>query len=190
MKHLVLFFIGIVALSFNYKLKAQTGTNTLPALFFNADIKNFDSTLITYYKANKNLTYFYVNSLFNSPGGQSNGNDESFHKFFFRHPFHINEDSVSGYLFIETRKTKGIEKITFLTLTYDKLNEKRATSLFNHLFKIFSEYYTKNESELRLGIRNDAKHFNFRPLKLRGDLVIKTISQEPEYNVILTLFSK
>ena len=189
MKTFIFVSILFVSLSLSKQLKSQNISDTLKGLYFNAPLNKFDSSLIGSLKAEKKLTYFYINPIFQFAPSDIT---DFFHKFIFKKPFILNGDTLSGYLFLHVKKMTESENAISLSVTYDSLDEKRAKSLFNYLFKIFSNYYSKNESELRLGIRADSKYFNFSQIKLGGDLYLKNRgnNDRPEYEVILTLFSK
>ncbi len=182
-------FLLILFIGLSKQLKSQDISDTLKSLYFNAPLNKFDSGLIGVLKAEKDLTYFYVNPLFQF--APSNIND-FFYKFFFKKPFMINGDTLSGYLFLHHKKTTQSENVISLSVTYDSLDEKEAKSLFNYFFKLFANNYNKNESELRLGIRTDSKYFSFNKINLGAYLYFnnRVSSNKPEYEVTLTLYPK
>ena len=182
-------FVFILFFGLSKQLKSQSISDTLKNLYFNAPLNKFDSSLIGVLKAEKNLVYFYINPIFQFAPSDIN---DFFYKFLFKKPFMLNGDTLSGYLFLHHKKMKEFENAISLSVTYDSLNEKRAKSLFNYLFTLFSNYYNRNESELRLGIRTDSKYFSFNQINLSADLYLKNTGSinKPEYEVTLSLFPK
>jgi hypothetical protein len=189
MKNFIFIFVLFFCLTLSSRINSQGISDTLKSLYFNAPLNRFDSSLIESLKTEKNLVYFNVNSIFQFPPSDVN---DFFYKYFFNKPFILNGDSLSGYLFLHIKKMTGSENAISLSVTYDSLNEKSAKSLFDYLFKMFSNYYNQNESELRLGIRTDSKYFNFRQINLAADLYLKNrgSTNKPEYEVTLVLFRK
>ena len=181
---LIIIIIIITTILLTSQLKAQNIVDILSSLYFDANLNHLDSTLVASFKANKSLKYFNINSIIKNSRGEPAKN-EFFHRFSFEHD-NLNGDSLSGNIYVETKKVNGTEKVTYLMLTYDKLNEKRSDSLFDYLSKLFQKY---DKAKLSLGVAAKSRYFDFNLINSAAFLH-KGQSDNLEYLVQLCLYTK
>lgn len=178
----------IIILILSAQIKGQNMNDTLSSLCFGANLSQFDSTLVTSFKANKKLKYFNINSIISDSRGE-HAKNEFFYKFFFDHAI-VNNDSVSGNIYLETKRLNGAIEISTFILTFDSLAENQVVKLFNYFFGLFSNYYDENESMLILGKNNESRFFHFKKINLCALLHYgnKATIGFPENSVSLVLF--
>jgi hypothetical protein len=177
MKFIIL--LSLFILNFKQEIRSQEIASTLSKLYFNADITHLDTSLITFLKKNNKLTYYSINMWadFNLDG-ESKHITQIGHKFPFTYnPFFL-PDSIAGFILVCTEKNKTSEKVIFIDISFTNLSKDRSDSFFKLFANMLSKYYSKFESDLRLGNNPTAKYFKLNSLGIGATLIIKQETKE------------